>query len=177
LNNTDSRFRLSRLIAKCVDCARFFAARRTHVQKPEEHGTWLPFSTGTHLWCVFQQWPARAGLGITLGGEECSCSISVSDPGAPRTSQRPKLLAVIEGLKTQHQASRVIPYIYIVITYIIKRVLIESVKGVSSLRMAELRYNTFQIVFLLRMLKPGGHIWEAWSDFTLKWNWPSGGPR
>ena len=46
---------------------------------------------------------ARAGLGITLGGdEEYSWSISVNDtidPGAPRTNQRAELLAAIEGLK------------------------------------------------------------------------------
>jgi len=55
-----------------------------------------------------QGYVARAGLGIVIGGDDFSWSITVDDTldSAPRTNQRAELLAAIQALKKLEQVHR-----------------------------------------------------------------------
>ncbi len=94
---------LDRLIVECSFCGRFFAACCQHDCC---HHFRLVFTDGacSNNGKVY----AKAGLGISMGGDEYSWSIPVDDAidhRGPRTNQRAELLAAIEGLKKLHQLS------------------------------------------------------------------------
>ncbi|KAF8805427.1 hypothetical protein BYT27DRAFT_7193207, partial [Phlegmacium glaucopus] len=99
---------LDELIVQCPDCTTFCAACCKHdsfggdMYKPEKdvcHHLRLAFTDGA---CSNNgQGNAKAGLGIVIGDDPYSWSITVDDTmdSARRTNQRAELLAAIEGLK------------------------------------------------------------------------------
>ncbi|KAF8805428.1 hypothetical protein BYT27DRAFT_7193209 [Phlegmacium glaucopus] len=96
------------LIVQCPNCTRFFAACCQHetfggnMYEPEKRVCerfQLVFTDGA---CSNNgQGNAKAGLGIVIGDDPFSWSITVDDTldSARRTNQRAELLAAIEGLK------------------------------------------------------------------------------
>ncbi|KAF8805424.1 ribonuclease H-like protein [Phlegmacium glaucopus] len=114
---TLSALELNDLIVQCPNCTRFFAACCQHggnIYKPEKRVCKrlpLVFTDGA---CSNNgRGNAKAGLGIVIGGDSFSWSITVDDTldSARRTSQRAELLAAIEGLKlydlVNHSSSKV----------------------------------------------------------------------
>ena len=108
-----SAFDPADLIVQCPTCTRFFAACCQHdsfggnlydPEKPVCQHLQLVFTDGA---CSNngRGYAARAGLGIVIGDDDFSWSITVDDAldSAPRTNQRAELLAAIQALKKLEQ--------------------------------------------------------------------------